>query len=511
MQRVIILVSLSFLLLFRVGAAAVPSHKPENSSDVASITDVIVLAHLRRGEYRKAQAVVEQALAIEPCNPDLNQALGALCYALGDVERAIVAFTQAIRQSPGRATAYHYRGCSFASKKDWLHAIEDYNKAIKIDPDRAASYSSRGIAYRSQSLYLKAKDDFQTAVKHGEENPNIFLLAQLLATCPDASVRDGQRALDYANMICQRTKYKDPEFLNLLAAAYAEARQWDKASFWVEQALGLCEKREDDRDPSGGQQMHIEMCRELYRLHQPDRTMPPQYLGGKPPQSAVEALLYGVAKTVYRDHKGAIRDFERSIGLDPSLLSSHYYLATELTQLGSGRDSIHHYNIVLKSNPKNFPALAWRAEAYCEIGRYCRALADARASLSLSPHHFRARLIQAWAQIGLGQNNLASVGLDQLEEECPDDPRVHFVRGKSFLSQGQLHAAVDEFGKAIWELDPSPLAYAERAVALAALGRAKEARMDLEKCIQLNPDLRERTESRMKEKRRECHGGMEEK
>ena len=61
--------------------------------------------------------------------------------------------------------------------------------------------------------------------------------AWILATCPDASLRDGNAAVAAATRACALTNWQHPELLATLAAAYAESGDFPRAIEWQERAI----------------------------------------------------------------------------------------------------------------------------------------------------------------------------------------------------------------------------------------------------------------------------------
>jgi len=57
-------------------------------------------------------------------------------------------------------------------------------------------------------------------------------LAWLLAVCPDAKVRNGKKAIEYAKKACELSEWETPSWFGALAAAYAEAGDFDNAVKW---------------------------------------------------------------------------------------------------------------------------------------------------------------------------------------------------------------------------------------------------------------------------------------
>jgi tetratricopeptide (TPR) repeat protein len=64
-------------------------------------------------------------------------------------------------------------------------------------------------------------------------------LAWILATCPEASVRNGAKAVELAEQAARLSGSPDPIFIGTLAAAYAEAGRFPEAVATAERAQQL--------------------------------------------------------------------------------------------------------------------------------------------------------------------------------------------------------------------------------------------------------------------------------
>ena len=95
-------------------------------------------------------------------------------------------------------------------------------------------------------------------------------LAWLLATCWENSVRDGKRAVEVATKLCELTEWKDPNALDTLAAAYAEAGQFDDAVKWQKKVL----ERPDAQSPAALEQAKARL--KLYEAKKPYREPRPE-------------------------------------------------------------------------------------------------------------------------------------------------------------------------------------------------------------------------------------------
>ena len=156
----------------------------------------------------------------------------------GDLNRAIEEFTRAIELDPDLAVAYYNRGGAYVEKGEWDRAIEDCTRAIELKPDLAVAYYNRGAAHSRRGDWDRAIADYTRAAEPGATQAgSANNLAWLLATCPEDSMRDGQKALAYARKACELTRLGDASCLDTLAAAHAELGQYGEAAKWQRKAL----------------------------------------------------------------------------------------------------------------------------------------------------------------------------------------------------------------------------------------------------------------------------------
>ncbi len=125
-------------------------------------------------------------------------------------------------------------------------ALADLNAAIKLDPKFAMAYTNRGWLHVERGELDKALADFSNAHKLSPRDPLIANnLAWFRATCPDTKYRDGKQAVTLATLACEQTNYKHEEFLDTLAASFAEAGDFKSAVKWVTKAREFDPDNED--------------------------------------------------------------------------------------------------------------------------------------------------------------------------------------------------------------------------------------------------------------------------
>ena len=116
-------------------------------------------------------------------------------------------------------------------------------RAIRLQPTYVEAIGTLASSLDGQGLYAEAVRRYEEALKLNSNNASVLNnYAWLLASCPDASFRDGQQAVRLASQACEITSWSKPLFIGTLAAAQAEAGDFQTAITTAERAIALATK-----------------------------------------------------------------------------------------------------------------------------------------------------------------------------------------------------------------------------------------------------------------------------
>jgi WD40 repeat protein/tetratricopeptide (TPR) repeat protein len=131
--------------------------------------------------------------------------------------------------------AYYNRAETKMTRGKFAEAISDYEAAVRVDPGYAVAFND---------------------------------LAWLRATCLVAEFRDGAKAVEQASKACELTNWKKAHYVGTLAAAYAEAGDFDSAVKRQKKAIDLLTEQEE------GLRADFEERLKLYQSGKPYRERP---------------------------------------------------------------------------------------------------------------------------------------------------------------------------------------------------------------------------------------------
>jgi tetratricopeptide (TPR) repeat protein len=197
--------------------------------------------------------------------------LGDALARKGRSDEAMLHYNEAIRLQPNYADAYYNRGTVLLAKGHIDEAIADLAKALEMQPDDADAHTSLGNALLQKGALLEAITQYLTASDLAPKDPHSRNnVAWILATASDNSIRDGARAVGFAQEAVQLSGGKEPLFLRTLAAAYAENGRFPEAIAIAQQAIVIANMQ---AKPDMAKRLNRDLV--LFRGHLPLRESPP--------------------------------------------------------------------------------------------------------------------------------------------------------------------------------------------------------------------------------------------
>jgi tetratricopeptide (TPR) repeat protein len=181
-----------------------------------------------------------KALKLEPGLSTAHYNLANCLFMLDRLDEAAEQFRQCIALTPDFADAHnnlaviHYR----TGRLD--EALAEYRKVIEINPKNADAHCNLAETLLQVNALREALDEYETALRlNPDQGTALARLAWIRATAQDASVRNGEEALRLAQHAEALAQGNDATVLRVLAAAFAENKQFDEAAATARRACGL--------------------------------------------------------------------------------------------------------------------------------------------------------------------------------------------------------------------------------------------------------------------------------
>jgi protein O-mannosyl-transferase len=214
---------------------------------------------LQNGKLDEAVGHYEQAVQIDPDYAQAHVNLGSALLQKGNVDDALVHFQHALQIDPDNAPAHVNLGGILLQRGKVDDAIAHFQKALQIKPGFAEAHSSLGNAFRQKGKMQEAITQFGESLQLEPDDPEVQNnLAWLLATCTDASLRDGNKAVQLAQRANALAGGRNPAILRTLAAAFAEAGRFDDAKRSIQAAIDLLQAA---RQPELAGRLNVELKR----------------------------------------------------------------------------------------------------------------------------------------------------------------------------------------------------------------------------------------------------------
>ena len=154
-------------------------------------------------------------------NTDAQDAFarGELHTSLGEYQKAIDDYTEAIRLVPDNPDSFNGRAITYHELGEHQKAIDDYTKAIQLQPDSPGTFYDRAVQYIELEEYTEAWRALEKSLSLDAENPFIHHLRGELWYIDgdlDQSIACFEQALSFApdfedSRISRMEVYREPK------------------------------------------------------------------------------------------------------------------------------------------------------------------------------------------------------------------------------------------------------------------------------------------------------------
>jgi tetratricopeptide (TPR) repeat protein len=210
----------------------------DNPSD-ASAYQRLGRMMLEKGRLDEAAANLREAAGLEPASAAAHGDLGAALLRQGKLDESLAELRKALDLDSRYAPGYYTLGLLLERKGDPDEALRQWRKALEIDPRYPEAHDRLANALYARGHFAEALAQWREGT---DDAAALRQEAWVLATCPDASIRDGHEAVALAVRALELSGGKDAAGWDTLAAAYAEAGQFADAGLTDGRALALAEQ-----------------------------------------------------------------------------------------------------------------------------------------------------------------------------------------------------------------------------------------------------------------------------
>lgn len=194
--------------------------------------------------WQNSETLARHGIQSMPGNAAMEELLGNAFMDQEKPAEACAPFAEAVRIWPDNIPLKYVQAKALIGARKFDEAIETCQAILQIQPDDPVILNMMANIYLMQGRWSDAIAENKAIL---QIDPNDLLVmnnqAWLLATVPEARLRDGAEAVRLAERVCRRSNDQFPLYLGTLGAAYAEAGRFKDAVDAAQRAIDLAGKQ----------------------------------------------------------------------------------------------------------------------------------------------------------------------------------------------------------------------------------------------------------------------------
>lgn len=383
------------------------------------------MQHLRTGQAREADALLQAALPRWPQDPDLLSLAGNVARQLGRSEQAVDLLYRAVALRPKLAPLHNALGAALRAMGDLDAARAAFSRAAQLQPDLFDAHFNLGLVLDSQGLHDQALAPLRRAAELAPQR------AEAHEALGNVLVHVGEPAQGLAVL--------------------KQAAALKPGSASIAHNIGIAfEALKDDAAALASFKEAVHLA---------------------PGQAASWFAIGNVERRMGAD-KAAIGAYGKAIEIAPNYIDAHAELNETTWQAGEP-GYLASYPYAIQRMPQDAGLRRAYASELTRLRRYEEAEAHARTALSIAPDNASSHAMLARALFGAQRFDEASASLRHAIELAPRDAALHGELGDALVRGAKLGEAHDVLARALKLAPYDQGNLARHSVLLRLLGEEK--------------------------------------
>lgn len=142
----------------------------EEPLDRSAVFDILTMFYMVKGDYEKALENNNEALSLQEKNhnPNTLSLRGFILWGRNDYEQAFTYLNEALKIQPDNPQLLNHLGAFLIYQGDYNQALDYFNKSLKIQPNNINSLNNRGVVFLDQKNYKAAINEFKKVIDQAQ-------------------------------------------------------------------------------------------------------------------------------------------------------------------------------------------------------------------------------------------------------------------------------------------------------------------------------------------------------